>query len=84
MRSARLKAESEGFIVTTEDQSLFTRKTQADIFHNRASLSVDSVIKADTIKLDNLYTGKSVTIMILKHLTNGMSINHYLLWIPQR
>ena len=29
-------------------------------------------------------TGKSVTIMILKHPTNGMSINRYLLWIPQK
>ena len=41
-------------------------------------------IKTDTIVLDNLYTGKSVTIMILKYRTNGMNINHYLLWIPQK
>ena len=36
------------------------------------------------IMLDNIYTGKSVTIIILKHPTNGMSRNRYLLWIPQR
>ena len=41
-------------------------------------------IQTDTIVLENIYTGKSVTIITLKHLTNGMSINCYLLWIPQR
>ena len=41
-------------------------------------------IQTDTIALDNIYTGKSVTIIMLKHLTNGMSTNRYLLWIPQR
>ena len=41
-------------------------------------------IQTDTIVLENIYTGKFVTIIILKHLTNGMSINRYLLWIPQR
>ena len=38
----------------------------------------------DIIVLDNIYTGKSVTIMILKHVTNGMNINRYLLWILQK
>ena len=37
-----------------------------------------------TIVLDNTYTGKSVAIMILKHLTNDTAINYYLLWIPKR
>ena len=41
-------------------------------------------IQTDTIVLDNIYTGKSVTIIILKHLKNCMRINRYLLWIPQR
>ena len=31
-------------------------------------------IQTDTIVSDNIHTGKSVTILILKHLTNGMSI----------
>ena len=39
--------------------------------------------QTDTIVLDNIYTGKSVTIIILKHLTNGMSINRYLLDTPK-
>ena len=41
-------------------------------------------IQTDTIVLGNIYTGKSVTTIILKHPTNGMSTNRYLLWIPQR
>ena len=41
-------------------------------------------MQTDTIVLDNIYTEKSVTIMILKHPTNSMSINRYLLWIPQK
>ena len=41
-------------------------------------------IQTGTITLDNIYNGKSVTIMILKHPTNGMSINPCLLWIPQK
>ena len=41
-------------------------------------------IQTGAIVLDNTYTGKSVTIMILKHQTNGMSINRYLLWIPPK
>ena len=49
-----------------------------------ALLSPQISIQTDTIVLDNIYTGKSVTIIILKHPTNGMSTNRYLLWIPQR
>ena len=41
-------------------------------------------IQTDTIVLGNIYTGKSVTIIILKQPTNGMSINRNLLWITQR
>ena len=39
-------------------------------------------IQTDTIVLNNLYTGRSGAILILKQLTNGMSMNGYLLWIP--
>ena len=49
-----------------------------------ALLSPQISIQTDTIVLDNIYTGKSVTIIILKHPANGMSTNRYLLWIPQR
>ena len=41
-------------------------------------------IQTDTIVLDNIYPGKSVTNMISKHPPNGTSINRYLLWITQR
>ena len=57
---------------------LLTTSSQGALFLPQMS------IQTDTIVLDNIYTGKSVTIMILKHLTNGMSINRYLLWIPQK
>ena len=41
-------------------------------------------IQTGTVTLDNIYNGKSVTIMISKHPTNGMSINPCLLWIPPK
>ena len=31
-----------------------------------------------------IYTGKSVTIMIFKHLINGMIMNRHLLLIPKK
>ena len=36
LSSAGLRAETEGFIVAAQDQSLFTRKFQANILHNGA------------------------------------------------
>ena len=41
-------------------------------------------IQTGIIVLGIIYTGKSVTTIILKHPANGMSTNRYLLWIPQR
>ena len=37
LRSTRLNAKSEGFIVIAQDQSLFTRNFQANILHNGAN-----------------------------------------------
>ena len=34
LRNAALKADTEGFIVAAQDQSLFTRNFQANILHN--------------------------------------------------
>ena len=100
LRSAVLKVDIEGFIVATQDQSLFTRNFQANILHKGADprrrscntstrlLTTSSQgtqflpqmsIQRDIIVLDNIYTEKSVTIIILKHSTNGMSTNGYLL-----
>ena len=105
LRSAGLRMETDGFIVATQDQSLFTRNFQANIllngadprcrFCNTSTKTIDHLISGCTILapneytnkqivLDNVYTGKSVTIIILKHPTNDMSISCYLLWIPQR
>ena len=98
LRSAGLKVETEEFIVTAQDQSLFkifsiifsiigltlgvnsaiqapkqlTTLSQGSLFRPQMS------IQTDTIVLDNIYTGKTVTIMLLKHSTNGVSINRYL------
>ena len=52
---------------------LLTTSSQGALFLPQMS------IQTDTIVLDNIYTGKSVTIMILKHPTNGMSMHRYLL-----
>ena len=57
---------------------LLTTSSQGALFVPQTS------IQTHTIVLDNIYTGKSVTIIILKHPANGMSTNRYLLWIPQR
>ena len=57
--------------------------------------TIDHLISRCTILAPNEYKNrrnrvgqyiywKSVTIIILKHPTYGMSINSYLLWIPQR
>ena len=58
--------------------SLLTTSSQGALFLLQMS------IQTDTIVLDNIYTRKSVTIIILKYPTNGMSTNRYLLWIPRR
>ena len=54
-------------------QRLLTTSSQGALFLPQMS------IQTGTIVLDNVDAGKSVTIMILKHPTNGMSINCYLL-----
>ena len=58
--------------------TLLTTSSQGALFLPQMS------IQTDTFVLGNIYSGKSVTIMILKQPPKGMSINHYLLWIPQR
>ena len=57
---------------------LLTTSSQGALFLSQSS------IQTYTIVLGNIYTGKSVTTIILKHLISGMSTNRCLLWIPQR
>ena len=89
LRSVRLKAETEGFILTAQDQTADPRCG----FCNTNIETSDHLISGCTVlaqfeytnrhnRVDNIYTGKSVTIMILTDPTNGISINRYLLWIP--
>ena len=68
LRSAGLKAETEGFIVAAQDQSLFTRNFQANILHNGAdprcrfcntsTKTIDHFISGCTILAPNEYTNR--------------------------
>ena len=65
LRSAGFKAETEGFIVAAQDQSLFTSNFQANILHNGAdprcrfcnisTKTLDHLISACTILAPNEY-----------------------------
>ena len=57
---------------------LLTTSSQGALFLPQMSTQTNKIV------LDNVRTGKSVTIIILKHPTNDMSISRYLLWISQR
>ena len=65
-----------GFVI--QAQTLLTTLTRGALFLPQMG------IQTETIVLDNIYNGKYVTIMMLKHVTNGMSINCYLLRILQK
>ena len=68
LRSARLKSETEGFIVAEQDQSPFTRNIQVNIFHNGAdprcrfcniiTKTIDNLISGSTILASNEYTNR--------------------------
>ena len=57
---------------------LLTTSSQGALFLPQMSIQIVIIV------LGNIYTGKSVTTIILKHRTSGMSTNCCLLWIPQR
>ena len=57
---------------------LLTTSSQGALFLPLMSIQIGIIV------LGNICTRKSVTTIILKHPTNGMSTNRYLLWIPQR
>ena len=68
LRIAWLKAETEGFIVAAQDQSLFTRTFQANVLHNGADPRrrfcntsteyTDHLISVGTIHAQNEYTNR--------------------------
>ena len=68
LKSARLKAETEGFIVAAQDQSLFTINFQANILHNGADSrcrfwntstdTIDHLISGCTILSPNEYISR--------------------------
>ena len=91
LRSARLKAETEMFIVVARDQSLFTRNFRANIFHNGAdhrcrfcntsTETIDRVISKCTILAPNVCT--------IRHNRVGQYIhwkicNHYNIKTPNK
>ena len=80
IQATRLLTSSSQVIFFTMEQTLRVNSAiQATRLLTSSSQGACSCPKSDTIVLD---TEKSVTTMILKDLTNGMSMKHYLLWIP--
>jgi len=59
LRSAGLKAETEGFIMAAQDQSLFTRNFQANVLHNGADPKCRFCDKS-TETIDHLVSGCSI------------------------
>ena len=68
LKSAGLKAETEGFSAAAQDQSLFTRNFQANILHNGANprcrfcnttiKTIDHLLSGCTILAPNEYTNR--------------------------
>ena len=59
LRSAGLKAETEGFIIAAQDQSLSTRNFQANILHNGADPKC-RICDKSTETIDHIVSGCSV------------------------
>ena len=92
LRSAGLiKMETEGFIVAAQDQSLFTRNFQANIFYNGADPrcrfcntstgSVDHLISRCTILAPNEYTNRHNRVGQYIH---WKTCNHYNIETPNK
>ena len=68
LRSAGLKAETEGFLMAAQDQTLFTRNYQANVIHNgadpncrfcsKSTETIDHLISGCTILAPNEYTDR--------------------------
>ena len=59
LRSSGLKAETEGFILAAQDQSLFTRNYQANILHNGADPKC-KFCDERMVTIDHLVSGCSI------------------------
>ena len=91
LRSAGLKAETEGFIVAAQDQSLFTRNFQANILHNGAdskcrlintsNKTTDYLISGCTILAPNEYTNRHYRVGQYIH---WKICNHYNIETPNK
>ena len=84
LRSAGFKAEVEGFIVTAQDQSLFTRNLQANALHNgtdprcrlcnTSTETTDHLISGCTILAPNEYTNRH---KLVGQYIHWKIFNHY-------
>ena len=78
LRSSSLKAETEGFIIAAQDQSLFTRNYQANILHNGADPKCRFCDKSvETI--DHLVSGCSV-LAPSEYVQRHDRVGQYLHW----
>ena len=66
-RIPELKVETEGFVVVTQDQSLFTRHFQANIFYNEAERRC-RFCNTSTETINHLISGPSI--LALNEYTN--------------
>ena len=78
LRSAGLKAETEGFIMAAQDQSLFTRNFQANILHNGADPKCRLCDKS-TETIDHLVSGCSV-LAPNEYMNRHNRVGQYIHW----
>ena len=78
LRIPKLKVETEGFVVVTQDQSLFTRHFQANIFYNEAERRC-RFCNTSTETLNHLISGPSI--LALNEYTNRHNrVVEYINW----
>ena len=78
LRSVGLKAETEGFIIAAQDQSLFTRNFQANVLHNKADPRCRFCnTSAETI--DHLISGCTI-LVLYEHTNRHNRVGQYIPW----
>ena len=78
LRSPGLKAETEGLIVATQDQSLFTRNFQANIPHNREDPKC-RFCRTSTEIIDHLISGCNI-LAPNEHTNRHNRVGQYVHW----